>query len=223
MIKRVLVVVFTLLSCLVFAQQIEVVSVVGNVQYKKGGEGSWITVSQGAKVNTNDLIFTGLKSTAVLRMKNSTVDVKPLTQIVISALVDGGSTITTNIALKSGQVKAKVEKMDDVKNLFTISTTNTTASVRGTEFSFGNDVLIVEKGSVKFTDPFERSFLVGGGEEGSFNSLDGNLSSPKNNSFKGHAMNSSIAGMSNGESDNVTGVNGAGNGNAQLIINIKVK
>jgi len=221
--KKIFLLVFVFNMLLISAQNISVVSVSGTVQYKRGGAGEWIPVNTQTVLHPNDLIFTGFRSGAVLRMASGTLQVQPLTQVSLSTLMQSGSTLTTNVRLTSGQVTASVDKIELVQNVFMVSSTNTTASVRGTKFTFGNDSISVDEGRVRFADSLNRSTMVSRGETASFNAADFSLNSPTASARRSYSMANNIAGMSEGESDTFSGTAAGSGSPSRLIINITVR
>ncbi|MBI4835495.1 MAG: FecR domain-containing protein [Planctomycetes bacterium] len=150
--------------------EVTVDAVEGEVEVKLPGEKEWIPAEKGMKLKEGTRVSTGFKSKIVLLFAdNSTVVVKPLTQMNISRFEQKGATVETNLKIRVGSIRVKVTEDQPVKTDMKISTPNATASVRGTEIEevessqhFG-DSISVDSGEVQY-DTQEGSMPVGGGE-----------------------------------------------------------
>ena len=100
------------------------------------------------KISIGNFIFTGFNSTAILQTIKAKIEVKPLTQVSVSTLVQDNSNIITDVQLKYGKVTATVDKKEDKTVLFKVRSANSTASVRGTQFTLSDDELYVAEGTV---------------------------------------------------------------------------
>ena len=120
-------------ASLLFAAEFsaEVVSVSGKAEVLV--DSTWKSIAAGDSLKSGDMIQTGFKSSVVLKVKNSTVNVSPLTRMTVEQLSDNPE--KDNVRLF---VKADVKKTDARKVGFTVRTPVATASVRGTEFSVQN-------------------------------------------------------------------------------------
>ena len=113
---------------------ITVESVKGEAAVKAGNQ--WNQLQQGQTLAEGSKISTGVNSTAVLKINNVTLTIKPMTMMKIfknSAKKEVG----THIGLKFGNLNAKVQKIGKLKTNFKISTPVATSSVRGTEENVG--------------------------------------------------------------------------------------
>jgi hypothetical protein len=153
----------------------------GDVEIKVPG-GEWVPAGPGMRLQSSALISTGFKSSALLVLGNSTLQVRPVTCLSLEELVsrEGGERI--GLALRTGRIRAVVTPPPDVKVSFTVRSPVATASVRGTSFEFDAFNLRVLSGTVAFTggdnvtvfagadqktavDPQGRSSAPVGGEE----------------------------------------------------------
>jgi hypothetical protein len=110
---------------------ITVESVTGKVAYKE--RDAWRPLAKNQTLREGTKISTGVASTAVLRIDDATVTVRPMSMMGITRnmVKDGAS--NTNLGLKYGGVNAKVAKIRNIRTNFKISTPIATSSVRGTE------------------------------------------------------------------------------------------
>ncbi|HPX46689.1 MAG TPA: FecR domain-containing protein, partial [Treponemataceae bacterium] len=75
-----------------------------------------------------------------------------LTRMTLTQLVEKEDTVDTELYLEVGNVKAEVNSLNNKKNGFTVKSPVATASVRGTVFEIGEE-LVVLQGSVVFVTP----------------------------------------------------------------------
>ena len=142
--KLILALVFSAFAFSSFAAQnsikATVVSAKGKAEMQSGG--SWIALKAGDTVSQGTVIQTGFKSELVLKIKESTVTVAPLSRLTIQTLaerqgVNGASgKDETSIRLATGSLKSNIQKSEDRRVGFTVRSPVATASVRGTEFVF---------------------------------------------------------------------------------------
>jgi len=129
-------------SSVLYALTILVESVTGDVEVRTGGV--WKTATPGMQLAVGDELATSFDSTAVLKFEdNSVVNVTPLTQFAIDRFLKDSSAVHTDIALKIGEVKARVVQNAPLPSDFVIITPTSVVSVRGTE----EDVLTSDKGT----------------------------------------------------------------------------
>ena len=112
------------------AIEAKVISVKGKVQVQSGTE--WIAVNAGDIIQKGAVISTGFKSEAVLRIKDSTVTLAPLTRITVEQLAETPTKDETQMYLDSGNVSFNVKKSENKRVGFKVRTPAATASVRGT-------------------------------------------------------------------------------------------
>lgn len=114
----------------------QVVSVSGKVEVLNGN--LWKALSVGDNLKSGDTIQTGFRSSAVLKIKDSTVNVEALTRMTVEQLSENSEKDNVRVFVKTGGVKSDVQKSNSKKIGFTVRTPVATASVRGTEFSVEN-------------------------------------------------------------------------------------
>lgn len=114
----------------------KVVSVSGKVEVLKGNE--WKTLAAGDSLKSGDTVQTGFRSSAVLNIKDSTVNVTALTRMTVEQLSETSEKDNVRVFVKTGGVSSNVQKSNGKKVGFTVRTPVATASVRGTEFSVEN-------------------------------------------------------------------------------------
>ncbi|MCR4821835.1 MAG: FecR family protein [Treponema sp.] len=139
--KFILALLITTVSLSSFAMQATVVSTKGKAEVQKGT--SWVPLKTGDSLDQGSVIQTGFKSEIILKIKESTVTVAPLSRITLKTLVEregingAQAKDETSIYLDTGTLKSNVKKTADRRVGFTVRSPVATASVRGTEFSFG--------------------------------------------------------------------------------------
>ncbi len=128
----------SLISFSAFAEpmQATVVSAKGKSEVQRAGQ--WVTLSEGSKLNKGDVIQTGFKSELILKIKNSTVTVSPLSRVTIEQLAEKKDNDETKLFLDTGSLKSNVKKTEDRRVGFTVRSPVATASVRGTVMEVKN-------------------------------------------------------------------------------------
>jgi len=115
-------------------------SVTGDVQIMLPG-GSWQAGTVNMSLPSGTQIKTGAKSSATVKWSSSnTLKINPFTNFTIKDIdIDPRTkTVTSNLDLTTGKVKAKAEKLHNPSSEFSISTPTAVAGVRGTEFDMEN-------------------------------------------------------------------------------------
>lgn len=124
--------------------QATVLSTKGKTEVMKGT--TWTPLKIGSIIEKGDVIQTGFKSELILKIKNTTVTVSPLSRITIEQLASKGDKDETRLFLDTGSLKSDVKKTEDRRVGFTVRSPVATASVRGTIFGvtngFGNTTTV---------------------------------------------------------------------------------
>ncbi len=137
-------------------------SVSGSVEFRPPG-GSWQAVQEGQQIDRGTTLSTGFNSRAQLRLANSVVDVAPLTRMTIEELVETSDTVSTDLFVRVGRVRANVQTTEGIQNEFRLRSSTATASVRGTDFSFDTKRTTVDEGTVNVANFVGRSTNVAQG------------------------------------------------------------
>ncbi len=116
--------------------QATVVSAKGKSEVQRAGQ--WVAIAEGSKLNKGDVIQTGFKSELILKIKNSTVTVSPLSRVTIEQLAEKKDSDETKLFLDTGSLKSNVKKTEDRRVGFTVRSPVATASVRGTVMEVKN-------------------------------------------------------------------------------------
>ena len=138
--KLILSLIFTAVTFTSFAMQAEVVSTKGKAEVQNAG--AWVALKAGDTLDQGSVIQTGFKSEVVLKIKESTVTVAPLSRLTLQTLAERqgiGSAKgrdDTTIFLDTGSLRSNVQKSADRRVGFTVRSPVATASVRGTIFDF---------------------------------------------------------------------------------------
>lgn len=136
--KLILSVILSALAFSSFAMQATVVSTKGKAEVQTGG--SWIALKAGDTLDQGSVIQTGFKSEIILKIKESTVTVAPLSRITLQTLAEreglngAQGKDETSIFLDTGSLRSNVQKSADRRVGFTVRSPVATASVRGTIF-----------------------------------------------------------------------------------------
>ena len=154
-----------LITIPIFAQSATVQRVSGKVELMKSG-GNWAAVAAGDSFPIGATISTGFRSSAVLLVADSEITVLPLTRMAIDDLIETQTTVTTNLNLRTGKVRALVRTTEGKTADFKLRSPVSTAAVRGTEFLFDGYRLEVIEGVVQFFNTVKSIAPAGGGAEG---------------------------------------------------------
>lgn len=127
---------FSLFSATGATMEATVVSAKGKTEIQKGDK--WIPLQVGSTISKGSVIQTGFKSELILKIKNSTITVAPLSRLTFEQLSSSNSKDTTRVFLDTGSLKSNVKKTSDRRVGFTVRSPVATASVRGTSFDFTN-------------------------------------------------------------------------------------
>lgn len=131
----------------------------GTVEIRPPG-GSWQAVQEGQQIDRGTTISTGFNSRAQLRLANSVVDVAPLTRMTLEELVETSDTVSTDLFVRVGRVRANVQTTEGIQNEFRLRSSTATASVRGTDFFFDTKRTRVNEGVVTVANFVGRSTSV---------------------------------------------------------------
>lgn len=139
---------FFLLGSAVFvsAQNARITDVQGKVEVNQGT--GWTAARAGMTVPLGAVISTGFGSKAFLQVGMSKIEVKALTRMSVAEYMEREGSATTSLDLRIGRVKATVESAEGVRHDFTIKSPTSTASVRGTEFTYDGYQVNVTSGRV---------------------------------------------------------------------------
>jgi hypothetical protein len=116
----------------VFAQEqeAEIVAVIGTVEIRRAGAETMLTATAGMKVRNGDLVATGFRSAAQLKIGDTILIVQALTRLTLDEIISRGGGNAAGITLRSGRIRAEVTPPSE-RTDFTIRTPSATASVRG--------------------------------------------------------------------------------------------
>ncbi len=137
--KRLILIFSTILFCAMsFASDFsaQVVSVSGKAEVLRGN--IWTALKTGDTLSGGDTIQTGFKSSLTLKIKDSTMNVAPLTRMSVEQFSETSEKDNTCVFVRTGKVSSNVQKSEGKKVGFTVRTPVATASVRGTDFTVAN-------------------------------------------------------------------------------------
>ena len=143
--------------------QARITETTGKVEIRLG-EGSWQVAVEGTTLAPGAYISTGFNSTATLDLGASLLQVKPLTRMQLQELVEKEGSLSTELFLRVGKVRAEVKSVEGLTQDFKLRSPVSTAAVRGTILD--RDVFSVDviDGLVSFSNLYNQTRTVGGGE-----------------------------------------------------------
>jgi hypothetical protein len=131
---------------------------------KTPGSDVWVKAVQGQTIANATQISTGFKSSAVIALGNSTLDIHALTRLSLEEIIATRNNEKVGLNLRAGKVHVDVKPPADTKTDFTIRAPSVTASVRGTSFDMDTQGLWVSDGMVSYTGTGGASVYVARGE-----------------------------------------------------------
>ena len=157
-----------LLPQLTFAQM-KMDFIIGEVKVQPRG-GKPVAAARGQNVATGDIVETGKGSTAVITYAGNKITVRQNTRVQMAENIEAGKKYGA-VALLSGSVNCKMDRLKKDKGRFDINTPATVAAVRGTEFDAasgadGSALIQVSEGSVEVTG-IQSSVMVAANQESS--------------------------------------------------------
>ena len=130
-------------------------SVVGKVEIQLND--NWIQIKNGDILTSGTVISTGFRSSAVLYIGKSLIEVRALTRLTIEEIVEQNQNYNTTMFLDAGNIKADIKKSDNKRVGFKVRTSVATASVRGTSGEIYSDgTLVCFSGKWAITPPEPR-------------------------------------------------------------------
>jgi hypothetical protein len=127
---------------------------------------AWLPVKPGMILGLGTTISTGFNSTAVLELGASVLQVKPLTRLRLNELAARQGTVSTELFLQVGKIRAEVKSAEGLAQDFKVKSPVSTAAVRGTGFEYDGYELYVFEGTVTYTNLTGQSRSYAPGEQG---------------------------------------------------------
>lgn len=161
-----------LISTALSAQRQAVVTeTTGKVEIRIGS-GPWEAAKTGIALPAGTYISTGFNSTAILDLAGSLLQVDPLTRMQIQELAEKEGTLSTELFLRVGKVKAEVKSVQGLTQDFKLRSPVSTAAVRGTDFEFDGVTVTVINGTISFSNAYNQTRNLVGGEDSSTTGTD---------------------------------------------------
>ena len=127
-------------------------SVVGKVEIQLNE--NWVQIKNGDILTPGTVISTGFRSSAVLYIGKSLIEVRALTRLTIEEIVEQNQNYNATMFLDAGNIKADIKKSDNKRVGFKVRTSVATASVRGTSGEIYSDgTLVCFSGKWAITPP----------------------------------------------------------------------
>jgi hypothetical protein len=144
-----LLVIFAIAASASAATEAVLSGIKGKVEVKPAN-GAWAPAKEGMKIDLRTTLSTGFDSTATIAIDKSKIVVKPLTRLTLDKLLEQSSgSVSASMYLRVGAVQASVKAaVPGTPQDFKVQSPYSTASVRGTEFSFDGFYLRVTNGVV---------------------------------------------------------------------------
>ena len=147
--------ILALIASPLFGQDALVSEIRGKVEYRVG-TGAWRTAQIGQQLALNATISTGFGASAVVRIgpatNGSVLEVAQLTRLTLEELIEREGTLSTNVFVPVGRVRATVNTAQGRSADFRVRGPLSTAAVRGTGFETNGWQLAVTEGVVEFAN-----------------------------------------------------------------------
>jgi hypothetical protein len=150
----------------------------GTVEIKAPGSSVWEAALPGRELTRDTQVSTGFKSSALVRLGNSTLLVKPLTRLSLGEIQAAADAERVDVQLSAGRIRANVTPPSNQPVNFTVRSPSATASVRGTVFEFDTQNLTVDEGSVQFSGADNTAVYVQAGQSSSPDPVSGKAAAP---------------------------------------------
>ncbi len=162
-------IVFALVFCMgaaaAFGQKAVFESVEGKVEYRAAAGSAWREASPGDAIPRGGSISTGFNSQAVIALgSDSVVTAKPLTRLTLEELLAKEGAVNTDLFLDVGGLRAEVNSSEGVEHDFTIRSTQSTASVRGTVIEGDGGSWQTERGTLVVSSSMGQQVTVTKGQ-----------------------------------------------------------
>jgi len=139
-----------LIPIYIFGQNGVITQINGTVELKHSGSDNYVIANVGNTVNNDTIIFTGVRSSAIIQIGNTYITVRPITRLTLREIHSSSNEETLNVSLQTGRLRVDVSPPAGTRSFTTIQTPSATASVRGTVFNIDTRTLMVEQGSVSY-------------------------------------------------------------------------
>lgn len=164
--KCIIAVFLAVLAVSLFADEAVIKSIKGKVEYSSDGQ-TWFPAEPKQVLKKGDYLSTSFKSSAVIVINGSIINVKALTRMTLDELTKTSEGPQTELYLVAGKVSVEVKPSTNNEiTTFKVKSAMATASVRGTGFEFDGENLLVNHGAVQLMDSIGVSRSVNGGEFG---------------------------------------------------------
>jgi hypothetical protein len=150
----------------------------GTVEVKAPGSAAWEPAAQGRELTRDTQISTGFKSSALIKLGNSTLTVRPLTRLSLGEIQAAAAGERAEVQLRAGRVRADIAPPAGRAVDFVVRSPTATASVRGTIFEFDTLNLTVNEGTVRFSGADNTAVYVRAGETSSPDPVTGKTAVP---------------------------------------------
>jgi len=135
----------------------------GNVELQRPGTTTWEKAAQGQTITQNTIISTGFRSSAIIGIGDSLINVRPLTRLSLTELSERSGVETINANLQAGRVRVDVKAPAGSRSAFNVQGPMATASTRGTVFEMSTLELTVIEGTVEYFESSIMPFLIDAG------------------------------------------------------------
>lgn len=139
-------------------------NITGFVEIRYPGE-DWISASEGDALTPDTIISTSFDSAATILIGNrGVIEVQPLSRLTIKDLAESADLLSTDLYLEFGRIDAQVNTGGEVEHHFSLRTSVSVASVRGTRFLGDGETWTAAEGSVRVENQAGRAVTITAGE-----------------------------------------------------------
>jgi len=162
--KLLFVTIFILTGFYASSQDAFIDQLTGTVGIKQPKDEAFKTAGKGDKLFKDTIIQTSFKSYAIIKIGVTMITVRPLTTLSLTEIQKLDETETLNVNLQAGRIRVNVKPPAGTKASTTLTSPSSVASVRGTNFEYDTNNLLVNEGTVSFIGNNGQGVLVSAGE-----------------------------------------------------------
>jgi hypothetical protein len=167
------------------AAQAAFIEIQGTVEVQAAGSEGWSAAVRGGSIAPGTIISTGFKSSALIAVGSSKIQIRPVTRLTLEELIQSAGSDGVKLFIRTGRIRADVDPPAEGKVEFTVRSPTATASVRGTSFEFDTVNIRVDSGLVQYAAARGQTVYVAQGETAYVDDTDRRVVSPRETAAAG--------------------------------------
>ncbi|MDR2109763.1 MAG: FecR family protein [Spirochaetaceae bacterium] len=167
------------------AAQAVFVEIQGTVEVQAAGSEDWTAAVRGGGIAPGAVISTGFKSSAIVSLGSSRIQIRPVTRLTLEELIQKAGGDEVKLFVRAGRIRADVRSPEGRTIEFTVRSPIATASVRGTSFEFDTVNIRVDSGLVRYASAQGQTVYVAQGESAYVDDAERRMVSPQETAASG--------------------------------------